>query len=257
MRKNRQLLNAYGVCVLLLAAMLTSGEQTAPMGSAPTTNLLRNVVARLPQESLAISGQLHVRRARGIPVANYGFEMRINWGDTPPGATYTISTTDGIPLEQLSLTRLTDGEAQCRYFEGATLEPKDAPPLSNAIRDTDISWTDLTLDFLWWPRCVLVGEDSVRGRAAIVADVYPPDGLAQPPYARVRVWIDQQAFFLLRAQGYNAQDTLKRELWVKSFKKIDDRWMIKDLEVQRYPSKQRTKLRVYHAESVEEVDSDG
>ena len=142
------------------------------MGSAPTTNLLRNVVARLPQESLAISGQLHVRRARGIPVANYGFEMRINWGDTPPGATYTISTTDGIPLEQLSLTRLTDGEAQCRYFEGATLEPKDAPPLSHAIRDTDISWTDLTLDFLWWPRCVLVGEDSVRGRAAIVADVY-------------------------------------------------------------------------------------
>ncbi|MBL7114858.1 MAG: outer membrane lipoprotein-sorting protein [Kiritimatiellae bacterium] len=258
MRKSRQLLHTYGLCVLLLAATQASGDQFAALGqSAPTTNLLSNVVARLPQESLAISGQLHVRKARGIPVANYGFEMQINWGKTPPGAIYTISTTDGIPLEQLELTRLTDGKAQCRYFEGASLKPQDAPPLSNAIRDTDISWTDLTLDFLWWPRCVLVGDDSVKGRTAIVADVYPPDKLVKPPYARVRVWIDQQAYFLLRAQGYSTQDTLERELWVKSFKKIDDRWMIKDLEVQRHPSKQRTKLRVYHAEPVEEVDSDG
>jgi hypothetical protein len=45
----------------------------------------------------------------------------------------------------------------------------------------------------------------------------------------------------LRAEGLDAKGKQVRILWIKSFKKINDRWMLKDLEVQASPI-HRTKL---------------
>jgi hypothetical protein len=106
---------------------------------------------------------------------------------------------------------------------------------------------DLSLSFLWWRGGLVVGVEQVRGRPAIVVDVAPPVDQAPDPYARVRLWIDEQARILLQAEGYGADGKAVRTLWVKSFKKIDDRWMVKDLEIQQYPAVHRTKLRVNDA----------
>ena len=49
---------------------------------------------------------------------------------------------------------------------------------------------------------------------------------------------------LLQAEGYSEDGNLVRRLWVKGFKKINERWMIKDMEIQSYPYRHRTRLRV-------------
>lgn len=219
--------------------------------------LLTQVISRLPQERLTVSGQLHVRRLGGIPVANLRFTMQLDWGSSPARTVYTISNLDGTPIEQLTLTRYPGGSSETQYSTGNPLVSRDLPPLSEPIQGTDMSWTDLTLDFLWWPRCVPVGEDDIRGRKTFVVDLYPPADSPDSIYSRVRAWIDQKEFILLRAQGYDATDTLTRELWIKSLKKIDERWMIKDLEVQQYPVEHRTKLRVYDAHATGEDATDG
>ena len=64
------------------------------------------------------------------------------------------------------------------------------------------------------------------------------------PYARVRLWIDEELRMLLQAEGLDAEGDVVRKLWIKSFKKVDDRWMIKDMEVQRYPIRHRTRLSI-------------
>ena len=98
----------------------------------------------------------------------------------------------------------------------------------------------LTLSFRWWPGGRVTGEEDIRGRPCHVVEVPAPAG---PPgqYAAVRLWIDGQLHMLLQAEGLDAGGKQVRILWVKSFKKINDRWMLKDLEIQSSPL-HRTKL---------------
>jgi hypothetical protein len=76
----------------------------------------------------------------------------------------------------------------------------------------------------------------------------PPDGRAAEPaagaYATVLCWIDAELHMLLQAESRDAANRPLRTLWIKSLKKVDNRWMVKDLEVQQNPVLHRTKLTV-------------
>lgn len=220
-------------------------------GATPNADaILAAVVARLPQEPLSISGELIARKARGVVLHAYRFEMDLNWGAIPALAHYTIDDAFGSTLEQFTLIRQADGRLEFRYAAGDPPLDQPAPPMDRRIQSTDLSWTDLTLAFLWWPGGQVVGEDSIRGRACRIIEVPAPPGAAttadaaNPPYAKVRIWVDAELFLLLQAEAFDAKNVRVRRLWVRSIKKQNERWMIKDLEVQAYPPVQRTRLHV-------------
>lgn len=222
-----------------------------PIAGASADALLDDVLLRLPREPLTLSGQLFVRLPRGIPVCDYAFDMTLDYGADPAVASYVIrASPGGGAIETLTVKRPGGGQPEYAYAVGdpPVTAPLDA--LNGRVQQTDLTWLDLSLAFLWWRGGLVVGTESVRGRTAIVADVAPPAGRPTDPYARVRLWIDDQARILLQAEGYDAEGHAVRTLWVKSFKKIDDRWMIKDLEVQQYPAVHRTKLRINDAQDL-------
>ena len=131
------------------------------------------------------------------------------------------------------------------YFHGsgdAGLKKYDGD-ISVGIQETDVSWMDLSLDFLWWRNARHAGKEALRGRNCYIIEVDAPAGTASR-YTRVRLWIDDVLFMLMQARAYSSDGEVIRELWVKSFKKIGDKWMIKDIEIQSYPSVHRTKLAV-------------
>jgi hypothetical protein len=66
-------------------------------------------------------------------------------------------------------------------------------------------------------------------------------------YAGVRLWIDPQIRILLQAAAYDVRGGLLKMLEVKSFKKIRGVWIIQNLDVQSYPLRHRTTLRVKEA----------
>jgi hypothetical protein len=124
-------------------------------------------------------------------------------------------------------------------------------PLHTRIQETDISWADLTLAFLWWPNSRVVGDDTVRGRECLVLDIPAPeraptsvDEINSMPYTSVRLWVDREMLMLLQAEGRDSEGDPMRKLWVKSLKKIDGQWMIKDMEIQSFPPIHRTRLRI-------------
>lgn len=212
--------------------------------------VLDEVVARLPREALTIRGSLLVRRTRGIPVENYLFEMDLRWGETPSLARYRILTPEGVPLEGMEVERGAEEAAVRRYSAGSPPQEAPAPPPGSSLRGSDLSWTDLSLDFLWWRGAVAAAPEEVKGRKCLVFDVPAPAG-TDTGYASVRLWIDAEALLMLKAEGRDARGVPLRTLWVRSFKKIRSRWMIRDIEVQRYPLRHRTKL------TVREVEEDG
>ncbi len=227
-------------CVLLSVAALAETSEVKPTADA----LLKSVVANLPTDPLHVSGDLVVRKRRGVPLATYGFELDAKWGSKPPRARYRIRDAFGRSLEELTITHST--KTVYRHAAGDPPSETTLTDLSRPIQDTDLSWMDLSLSFLWWPNGSVVGEESIRTFECYVVDIDAPADThgKQSGYTRVRLWISKKALMLLQAEGYNADGDVVRRLWVKSCKKVDEQWMIKEMEVQRYPVVHRTKLRV-------------
>jgi hypothetical protein len=264
-------------CALLSVAALADTLEAEAQPKAlqldgqaqPSANqLLRDVVAGLPMDPIHVSGELLVRKRRGVPVASFGFELDADWGATPAQASYRIRDAFGQTLEQLTITH--DRDTAYQYATGDPLQPAELPNLSGSIQGTDLSWIDLTLAYLWWPGGKIAGEESIRSFDCYIVDIPAPGNGSQrsgvrgqkseteitphspqstPPspqstYSRVRLWIGKKARMMLQAEGYDANDEIVRRLWVRSCKKVDDQWIIKDMEVQHYPVVHRTKLRV-------------
>ena len=206
--------------------------------------LLDDVVLRLPREPLVITGDLLVRKRKGITVSELCFEMSIDWGSVPAVAKYLLKNKKGEAVEGLTVTRKGRQKAVFTHTDAAGKQATEPPDLFAPIQDSDVSWMDLSLSFLWWSDGKISGKDEIRGRSCHIVDLPAPAEYKAKGCSRVRLWIDEERRMLMQAESYGLNDELKRRLWIKSFKKIDERWMIKDMEIQSYPDHHRTRLRV-------------
>jgi len=221
-------------------------------------HLLDLARARLPREAVVVTGELQVRKQKGIVVRKMGVELSMDLGSDPASARCTVSDAFGRHLEQLSVTRSSRGKSRFEYSSGDPLSPAPVPDLYEPLQETDISWMDLTFSFLWWPGGTTLRAETLKGRPCYVVEIAAPAGTdgAGFSYSNVLLWIDEQLQVVLRAEGYDRDKRLVRRLWIKSLKKIDDKWMIKDMEVASFPSDHRTRFRVHDVNLSEHHDND-
>lgn len=97
---------------------------------------------------------------------------------------------------------------------------------------TDVTAEDLSLGFLYWPDARLLGREEVRGRAAWKIELRP--GRRGSAFAVVRVWQDEDSGALLRIEGFDWQGKLARRFEVVSGQRIDGRWMLKQMRIERF-----------------------
>jgi hypothetical protein len=242
--------------LLLGGAIRANAEDTNNIPDAKT--VLQKVREQLPRETMTLQGYFSVRRRRGIEAQRLRFEMTLQWGQTPSMATYLIRDNFGKNLEKLTVLRDTKGLPHYTYGKGEELKTEKVPPLSQPIQESDISWLDLSMGFLWWKDGIVTGTEEIKGRPCYCLELPAPENagtngspthsvslpLSQSPYSTVRLWIDRKAFILMKAEGRDSDQKLIRKLWIKSFKKIDGQWMIKDMLVESYPVIHQTKIRV-------------
>ena len=247
------------ICLALTVACQVLGEDAAhddpgEDDQPPPQQILRDVVDRLPLDRLIINGDITVRKRRGSVLNKLLFDALLDLGGSPPLTRYTLQDAFGSELEQLTMVHHPNGAPDLIYTAGHPPVTADAPGLADAVQGTDIRWMDLNLSFLWWPSPTLVGAEEVRGRPCYVIDVTNP-GIAgadspQPENrqasscTRARLWIDRKLRMLLQAEMFDEDSKPMRRLWVKSLKKIDKRWMIKEMEVQGTSAVRRTRLTV-------------
>jgi hypothetical protein len=235
------------IAVLLTTAGARAAEnsQNAPPPGAELTadGVLSQVVARLPGEPLQVSGELRADPRDNKPGRRCQVQLRLDYGATPSQVRYTIMDAFGEDLEQLTLIRPASGPCNWHYAKGYPLTVSPLPDIRIPLQGTDLTWSDLSLSFLWWRGARFAGTEKVLDRDCFVIDAPAPAG-EQTPYASARLWIDRQYLMLLRAEGRDAAGTAIRRIAVKSIKKIDDEWMVKDLDVTSLPSNLRTSLRI-------------
>ena len=213
--------------------------------------IMDNVLARFPREPLVIEGDLVVRRPRGTVTEDLKFQMHVNWGEDPARAAYILLDGESRLLEAMAITRASGQPPRMSYSAGNPPKPAALPDLYAPIRGTDMSWMDLTLGFLWWPGGTILGKEVILGYTCYMVELSAPaetgggaGARSAAAYGKVKLWVEAKMLVLLQAEGYDSEGKAVRRLWVKSCKKINDRWMIKDMDIESYPTVHRTRLNV-------------
>lgn len=233
-------------CYIVLTCLfvaVASGEPTPAPAEVPApAELLAEVLAQFPATTVHIEGRLWKGKYPRAPESNLRLEANVLLGGDKIRADYTIRTPDGKSLDRLEVRRDRGEAAEMTFFRGDPPVRTDMPPLTSAVAGLDISWLDLTMSFLWWRDARSAGSGTVRGRDCFVLDVTPP--VEETGCGPVRVWIDTEARILLQAEERDSEGAPLRRMLVKSFKKVDGKWMIKDIEVKNLHDMSLTTLRV-------------
>jgi len=221
-------------------------EQAVEEENLSASEILAACTRIIPTERLLLKGSLTVRRLRGIVMAEHPYKLLMDWGATPPTAEVLLLDEKGTTLvERAVLIRSAGQPAQIRLYEGVEQKPVASPTYAGRIRGTDMTWMDLTLDFLWWKDVRF--DDTPRGtshngRDCDILVTVPPGPI--PGCSAVRVWVDRQLRCVMQAEQLDPQGNAVRKMWVQRVKKMDNRWMIRDMEIESLNSGHRTRLSV-------------
>ena len=185
--------------IALAAALLISTN-------APAAEVVANCRSMIPADA-ELKGRIVLRSRRGIVQAEYGYDLV-----RKAGATDLKLTKDDKDVE----------------FEK-----------SGQILGTDVTWSDLTLDYLWWDDVSFDAEregETVHGQVCTVI-------VMKKGERQVRVWVDRKTGALMQAEEMKEGKAVRR-LWGTRLKKFGERWMANVMEVETVGSGHRTKITV-------------
>jgi len=146
--------------------------------------------------------------------------------------------------EQILLLKLDPGNTRLLEKKNGVSQNISGSHLHDLIRDTGVTYQDLSLGFLYWPQPILRGEETVRTRPSWKIDLQAPTG--EEIYGVARVWIDKDSGAILRIEGYDKKGLLLRRFEIVSAQKIDGLWMLKQMRIESFePGKSEPVSRRY------------
>lgn len=180
-----------------------------------------------PDEILRMSRVNHINQS-----AKLDAQLRNSGGRAP----FVITLDGGVvsyafsdPDQEIQLHLDEEGSQLKERVGGKSSEIKPAR-FDQRVRGTPITFEDLAMQFLYWPRPKLIGEDRIRGRSAWKLEIQAPRGGSQ--YGVARLWIDKESGALLRIEGYNLEGKRIKQFEMVSVQKIEGQWMLKQMRVE-------------------------
>jgi hypothetical protein len=213
---------------LLLASLaLALVSEAAP---APTAKEILDSVRMLEsRQQIDLDGQLR-EEAKVIP-----FHL------TQTGPLIRYSFTD--PDEVLQL-RLGENGSRLDLVEEDNAQKIPAEKLKEKVRDTGITYEDLTLEFLYWENARVLGAETIRTRSCWKLQVVAASKESQ--YWNVVIWVDKASGALMRMDGYDWDGRVAKRFEVVSAQKIDNRWFLKQMRVEEMkPGTNKVESRTY------------
>jgi hypothetical protein len=240
--------------VLFLAATLVFAQrgvlqsaEIPPPEPATGMELAERLRAAAPDKRAEFSGVLKVRDREGATTV-FPVLGRIVPGEPTWKVIYDVRPTNSVPAERLTIVHSTNGPNQ--YFHAKASQPGQAPgeavllqsgQIAAPLAGTDFWLLDLGLDFLHWPTQRLVKTEMRKGRVCQVLESSHPEPLSGS-YSRVVSWLDKETGGPLLAEAYDRNGKLVKEFSIKSFKKVEGRWELEEMEIRDVIRRSRTRL---------------
>lgn len=201
---------------------------TCAYGDEPSAaQILAGCQAMLPVKPVELKGAIVLRNRKGIVQSEYGYTLVLDRSRIPAEVDLTIHEREGSNvLKHVTLKR-------------------PGPIPEGRVMDTDVTWLDLSLDYLWWtnPRYEADREgESVHGQKCSLIFVDPPGSV--PGVKGMRLWVDKKNGCMMQAEELGEDGKAKRRIWGTRVKKFGERWMANVLETETLGSGRRTKITV-------------
>lgn len=202
----------------LLAAMMLclsgiAGAQEAPDAAA----ILKTVRVAQSAQERSLNGRLRTG-AKAIPFKLSMAANTVRWEFSDP--------------PQTLLLRLGDNDARLEEIGKGGSQKVTAARFDDKVRDSDISYEDLSMRFLYWPNAKVEGEQTMLLQKCWIVRVEPPakDG---SQYSAVKLWIAKNNGALLQAEALGADGRLARKFKVVSGHALGDGlWILKQMRIE-------------------------
>jgi len=138
--------------------------------------------------------------------------------------------------DETILLRLGATAAQLMEVQKGEMEKVSPARYDKAVEGTDITYEDLSLKFLYWPKAKIDGWETVDGLNCWKIHLEP--GGEASAYAAVELWVSVRTGNFLEGEGYDAGGKL-----VKRFKAIGAQrdplggWMLKKMRIETLAEK--------------------
>ncbi len=125
------------------------------------------------------------------------------------------------------------GEDKVGLWETVNNRPVGFPAkkLMDPINNTDLTYEDLALRFLYWPGAVMEGKENVTGQSCYKIRVNKPKGTVGR-YEVVYVWVHEKFGAFMRIRGHDKSGGLVKEFQVEDVMQIaKDTWTLRKMQV--------------------------
>lgn len=131
------------------------------------------------------------------------------------------------------------GDKTFRLKEVTAGSNKEVPAAqySAGVRGTDLTYDDLSMRYLYWPKKVTVGEETIKTQKCYVVDLYNPQRLGD--YYLVRIFVGKNSGAIMRMNCFDWNGKIIKSCSVTAGMKIPDPQgkmvtVLKTMEVIRY-----------------------
>lgn len=237
------------------ASLQAQEEEEFDIDVLTPNEILVRARSMFPQEQFRVEGLLSVERTRGVRESGFLYTLNLDWAGMVPQASIVLYTDDWKREEVLKaeMTGAFSDERRLTFVnaDGSRLEAKS---LNTPVGESDLTWMDLTFDYLWWPNVKRLSDEECErrsiksrqiGRNCVVLEVYPPAKTAG--LGSILLWADRATGFVIQTQYLNEAGGSVRRLWVQRLGRENGRWVPRLFSVQRSGERRprKTHLRIY------------
>jgi len=162
---------------------------------------------------IAMEGYIRVRdREPSVEIRLLGL---LDVGPSSSTTMYRLTDNFGRILETLSVQRTADG-ATYEHSKGDDVLSGAKVELDAILYQTDVTWRDLTMDYLWWDTKSVTSNATDRGVLCDVITLIPSPSLSTASTS-AQVWLTTKRGAITRFTIHGPSGTCLREARVKSY----------------------------------------
>ncbi|MGJ8673692.1 outer membrane lipoprotein-sorting protein [Rubritalea sp.] len=113
--------------------------------------------------------------------------------------------------------------------DGNTKQFNDAK-LSESINETDVTYEDISMRFLYWENAKVTGEQKVNGQLCDVVRLENPSK-TEGEYRIVYVWVHKKYGAMMKMVGYDAQGKPLKQFLVTDLMRIGKEYTLRTMRV--------------------------
>jgi hypothetical protein len=171
-----------------------------------------HMFGQISGKQIALEGYIRVMdREPSIQIRLLGL---LDIGPSSATTTYHLTDNFGRMLETLIVHRTADGTSY-KHSKGDDAVPSEAVDLDEILHQTDLTWRDLTMDYLWWDTKSVRTNATDRGVPCDVLTLAPSSVSTLSTSAQV--WLTTKRGAITRVTIHGPSGDCLREVMVKSY----------------------------------------